>query len=49
MELAFNLLNQSRLGLSDIAAQSGYQSRAAFSKKFKETYGEALGRLRKEI
>ncbi|MBK5440424.1 MULTISPECIES: AraC family transcriptional regulator [unclassified Pseudomonas] len=46
MELAFNLLHQSRLSLTDIAAQAGYQSQAAFSKKFKETYGEAPGRMR---
>ena len=46
MELAFNLLRQSRLSLLDIAAQVGYQSQAAFSKKFKDTYGEAPGRLR---
>lgn len=32
--------------LLDIAAQVGYQSQAAFSKKFKETYGEAPGRVR---
>ncbi|MDP1007166.1 helix-turn-helix domain-containing protein, partial [Klebsiella pneumoniae] len=38
MELAFNLLRQSRLSLLDIAAQVGYQSQAAFSKKFKDTY-----------
>ncbi|CRM86086.1 Exoenzyme S synthesis regulatory protein ExsA [Pseudomonas sp. 35 E 8] len=46
MERAFNLLRQSRLSLLDIAAQVGYQSQAAFSKKFKETYGEAPGRVR---
>lgn len=46
MELAFNLLRQSHLSLLDIAAQVGYQSQAAFSKKFKETYGEAPGRVR---
>ena len=46
MELAFNLQHQSRLSLTDIAARAGYQSQAAFSKKFKETYGEAPGRLR---
>ncbi|AOE81898.1 AraC family transcriptional regulator [Pseudomonas lurida] len=46
MELAFNLVRQSRLSLLDIAAQVGYQSQAAFSKKFKDTYGEAPGRLR---
>lgn len=47
MELAFNLLSHSHLGLSDIAAQVGYQSQAAFSKKFKEIYGEAPGRVRR--
>lgn len=49
MELAFSLLSHSHLGLSDIAAQVGYQSQAAFSKKFKEVYGEAPGRVRKGI
>lgn len=29
-----------------VMAQVGYQSQAAFSKKFKETYGEAPGRVR---
>lgn len=47
MEQAFNLLSHSHLGLSDIAAQVGYQSQAAFSKKFKDLYGEAPGRVRK--
>jgi len=49
MELAFSLLSHSHLGLNDIAAQVGYQSQAAFSKKFKEVYGEAPGRVRKGI
>ncbi|WP_434559093.1 AraC family transcriptional regulator [Pseudomonas sp. R1-6] len=49
MELAFSLLSHSHLGLSDIAAQVGYQSQAAFSKKFKEVYGEAPGRVRRTI
>lgn len=49
MELAFSLLSQSHLGLSDIAVQVGYQSQAAFSKKFKEIYGEAPGRVRRGI
>ncbi|WP_412177536.1 helix-turn-helix domain-containing protein [Pseudomonas simiae] len=40
------LLRESHLSLLDIATQVGYQSQAAFSKKFKETYGEAPGRLR---
>ncbi len=49
MELAFSLLSHSHLGLSDIAVQVGYQSQAAFSKKFKEIYGEAPGRVRRGI
>jgi AraC family transcriptional activator of mtrCDE len=49
MELAFSLLSHSHLGLNDIAAQVGYQSQAAFSKKFKEIYGEAPGRVRRAI
>lgn len=49
MELAFSLLSHSHLGLSDIAVQVGYQSQAAFSKKFKEVYGEAPGRIRRRI
>ncbi|WP_017904403.1 AraC family transcriptional regulator [Pseudomonas asplenii] len=47
MELAHGLLSNSHLGLSDIAVQVGYQSQAAFSKKFKELYGQAPGRVRK--
>lgn len=49
MELAFNLLSNSHLGLNDIAAQVGYQSQSAFSKKFKECYGQAPGKIRREI
>lgn len=49
MEQAFSLLSHSHLGLSDIAQQVGYQSQAAFSKKFKEIYGEAPGRIRRTI
>ncbi|WP_210644540.1 AraC family transcriptional regulator [Pseudomonas sp. Tri1] len=49
MELAFGLLNHSHLGLSDIAVQVGYQSQAAFSKKFKDIYGQPPGRMRREI
>ncbi|MEH6353128.1 AraC family transcriptional regulator [Pseudomonas sp. 3JA] len=49
MELAFSLLSHSHLGLSDIAVQVGYQSQAAFSKKFKEVFGEAPGRVRRAI
>lgn len=49
MEMAFSLLSHSYLGLNEIAAQVGYQSQAAFGKKFKEVYGEAPGRVRKGI
>lgn len=49
MERAFGLLRHSHLSLSDIAAEVGYQSQAAFSKKFKEAYGEAPGKLRRQI
>ncbi|KPA92281.1 DNA-binding domain-containing protein, AraC-type [Pseudomonas asplenii] len=47
MELAHGLLSRSHLGLSEIALQVGYQSQAAFSKKFKEVYGQAPGQVRK--
>ncbi len=47
MERAFNLLSHSPLGLNEIAAQVGYQSQAAFSKKFKQVYGQAPGRVRR--
>ncbi|UZE04051.1 AraC family transcriptional regulator [Pseudomonas corrugata] len=49
MELAFSLLSHSHLGLTDIASQVGYQSQAAFSKKFKEIYGETPGRVRRGL
>lgn len=49
MELAINLLRLSHLGLSDIAVSVGYQSQSAFSKKFKEFYGEAPAKVRREI
>ncbi|MDB6141762.1 MAG: AraC family transcriptional regulator [Pseudomonas sp.] len=47
MELAYSLLTRTHSGLNDIAAQVGYQSQAAFSKVFKDTYGEAPGRFRR--
>lgn len=47
MERAFSLLRHSTLGLSEIAVQVGYQSQAAFSKKFKQVYGQAPGRVRR--
>jgi AraC family transcriptional activator of mtrCDE len=49
MELAVNLLSHSHLGLSDIAVHVGYQSQSAFTKKFKEFYGEAPGKVRRGI
>lgn len=49
MELAFGLLSHSHLGLTDIAQQVGYQSQAAFSKKFKEIYGQAPGKVRRAV
>lgn len=49
MERAFNLLSHSPLGLNEIAAQVGYQSQAAFSKKFKQVYGQAPGRVRRAL
>ncbi|MDG9856670.1 MULTISPECIES: AraC family transcriptional regulator [Pseudomonas] len=49
MELAYRLLSTSQLRLCDIAAQVGYQSQASFTKKFRDTYGEAPGRLRRAV
>ncbi|MBB4867279.1 AraC family transcriptional activator of mtrCDE [Pseudomonas nitritireducens] len=49
MELAQRLLRSSQLSLTDIAAQVGYQSQASFTKKFRETYGDAPGRLRRAV
>jgi AraC family transcriptional activator of mtrCDE len=49
MEMACGLLSRSQTGLSDIAAQVGYQSQAAFSKVFKDTFGQAPGQFRKNI
>lgn len=49
MQLAYGLLTRSQSGLSDIAAQVGYQSQAAFSKVFKDTYGMAPGQMRRSL
>jgi AraC family transcriptional activator of mtrCDE len=49
MQMAYGLLSRSQSGLSDIAAQVGYQSQAAFSKVFKDTYGLAPGQLRRSL
>lgn len=47
--MACGLLTRSQNGLSDIAAEVGYQSQAAFSKVFKETYGMAPGQMRRQL
>lgn len=47
MERAYGLVTRTQDGLSDIAVQVGYQSQAAFSKVFKDTYGCAPGQLRR--
>jgi AraC family transcriptional activator of mtrCDE len=49
MQRAYGLLSRSQSGLSDIAAQVGYQSQAAFSKVFKDTYGMAPGQFRRKL
>jgi AraC family transcriptional activator of mtrCDE len=49
MQMAYGLLSRTQSGLSDIAAQVGYQSQAAFSKVFKDTYGMAPGQLRRSL
>lgn len=49
MQRAYGLLSRSQSGLSDIAAQVGYQSQAAFSKVFKDTYGMAPGQFRRSL
>ena len=49
MQLAYSLLSRSQHGLSDIAVQVGYQSQAAFSKVFKDTYGIAPGQMRRQL
>ena len=49
MQKAYGLLSRTQSGLSDIAAQVGYQSQAAFSKVFKDTYGMAPGQLRRRL
>lgn len=49
MEMACGLLSRSQTGLSNIAAQVGYQSQAAFSKVFKDTFGQSPGQFRKNL
>jgi AraC family transcriptional activator of mtrCDE len=46
MQLASTMLTQTKKSIADVAADVGYQSEAAFSKRFKELYGVAPGRFR---
>ncbi|MDR5834707.1 AraC family transcriptional regulator [Caballeronia sp. LZ034LL] len=46
MQLASTMLTRTRKSIADVAADVGYQSEAAFSKRFKELYGVAPGRFR---
>lgn len=47
MQSACTLLARTQLSLTDIAARVGYQSQAAFSKKFSDSFGLAPGRFRR--
>jgi AraC family transcriptional regulator, activator of mtrCDE len=46
MQLASTMLTRTKKSIADVAAEVGYQSEAAFSKRFKELYGVAPGRFR---
>jgi AraC family transcriptional regulator, activator of mtrCDE len=46
MQLASTMLTHTKKSIADVAADVGYQSEAAFSKRFKELYGVAPGRFR---
>lgn len=46
MQLASTMLMHTKKSIADVAADVGYQSEAAFSKRFKELYGVAPGRFR---
>jgi AraC family transcriptional regulator, activator of mtrCDE len=46
MQLASTMLTRTKKSIADVAADVGYQSEAAFSKRFKELYGVAPGRFR---
>jgi len=46
MQLASTMLTHTNRSIADVAADVGYQSEAAFSKRFKEAYGVAPGRFR---
>ncbi|MDR5737627.1 AraC family transcriptional regulator [Caballeronia sp. LZ016] len=48
MQLASSMLARTTKSIADVAADVGYQSEAAFSKRFKEVYGVAPGRYRVE-
>ena len=46
MQLASTMLTHTKKSIADVAADVGYQSEAAFSKRFKELYGVAPGKFR---
>ena len=48
MEKARGLLRQTQKSLLDIAAETGYQSEAAFSRNFRQAFGESPGRFRRQ-
>lgn len=48
MEKARGLLRQTQKSLLDIAAETGYQSEAAFSHNFRQAFGESPGRFRRQ-
>jgi AraC family transcriptional activator of mtrCDE len=48
MQLASTMLTHTKKSIADVAANVGYQSEAAFSKRFKEVYGVAPGKFRVE-
>jgi AraC family transcriptional regulator, activator of mtrCDE len=48
MQLASTMLTHTKKSIADVAADVGYQSEAAFSKRFKELYGVAPGKFRSE-
>ncbi|BAO87236.1 AraC family transcriptional regulator [Caballeronia cordobensis] len=48
MQLASTMLTHTKKSIADVAAEVGYQSEAAFSKRFKELYGIAPGKFRTE-
>lgn len=49
MERARDLLRNSSLDLTSIALEVGYQSQAAFTRAFRQVYGDAPGRFRRTV